>query len=123
MTTFLTIVHVTVCLMMVGLILIQQGKGADIGAAFGGGSHTLFGGRGATSFLTKVTVSCATIFVITSLSLAIVARNTSTNSVIDDTGAVRDVDSFFTDQVAPAEIPAAPATTDAADTPAAPATP
>lgn len=106
-TTLLTTIHVTVCLMMVGLILLQQGKGSDIGAAFGGGSHTLFGARGATSFLAKLTVSLAAIFMITSLSLAVVARDKAGSSIIDDIGETSD---FFTEEVAPAVIPdAAPA--------------
>lgn len=102
MSTLLTVIHVTASLLMVGIILLQHGKGADIGAAFGGGSHTLFGARGATSFLGKVTIGCALVFMVTSMSLAVAARNQSTASVIDDLGETKD---FFSDQVAPAQIP------------------
>ena len=65
------IVHVLVAIGVIGLVLIQQGKGADAGAAFGGGaSSTVFGSQGSGSFLTRATGILATIFFITSLSLA-----------------------------------------------------
>jgi len=67
----IVIVHVLLCVSLIGLILIQHGKGADAGAAFGGGaSGTVFGSQGATSFLSRTTGILATIFFITSLSLA-----------------------------------------------------
>jgi len=67
----IVIVHVLLCVSLIGLILIQQGKGADAGAAFGGGaSGTVFGSQGAGSFLTRTTGVLATLFFITSLSLA-----------------------------------------------------
>ncbi len=112
MITLLTIIHIAACLLMVLIILLQQGKGADIGAAFGGGSHTLFGGRGATSFLAKVTISCAVVFMFTSMSLAIAAKNRASSSVIDDTGETKD---FFSGDVAPAVLPDAPEPAPAAD--------
>jgi preprotein translocase subunit SecG len=102
LSTLLTVLHVFVCLMMVGIILLQRGKGADIGAAFGGGSHTLFGARGATSFLAKVTIACAAIFMFTSVSLAVLAKNRAASSVIDTMGETQD---FFDQDVAPADIP------------------
>lgn len=67
----IVIVHVLLCVSLIGLILIQHGKGADAGAAFGGGaSGTVFGSQGATSFLSRTTGILATMFFITSLSLA-----------------------------------------------------
>ncbi len=105
MSTLLTIIHVTASLMMVLLILLQQGKGAEIGAAFGGGNSTLFGGRGATSFLSKVTITCAAVFMMTSLSLAVMARHHAGSSVIDNMGETQD---FFSGDVAPAALPDAP---------------
>jgi len=67
----IVIVHVLLCVSLVGLILIQHGKGADAGAAFGGGaSGTVFGSQGATSFLSRTTGILATMFFVTSLSLA-----------------------------------------------------
>jgi preprotein translocase subunit SecG len=67
----IVIVHVLLCVSLIGLILIQHGKGADAGAAFGGGaSGTVFGSQGATSFLSRTTSVLATLFFVTSLSLA-----------------------------------------------------
>lgn len=74
LVTFITVVHVLCCIFLILVILLQAGKDAGMGAAFGGGgSGTVFGGRGAGSFLGKVTASCATIFFITSLSLSFAA--------------------------------------------------
>lgn len=71
MTTILTIVHVLVSFFLVAIVLLQQGKGADMGAAFGGGSsQTVFGADGPVSLLGKVTTAAAIIFMITSLTLA-----------------------------------------------------
>ena len=71
MQTALLVVHILVTLALIGLILIQRGKGADIGAAFGSGaSNTVFGSQGSASFLTRTTAILATLFFITSLSLA-----------------------------------------------------
>jgi len=73
MTTFLIIIHVIVSLFLIAVILLQSGKGAELGAAFGGGSsHTLFGSRGAATFLNKMTTVAAVVFMLTSLTLAVV---------------------------------------------------
>lgn len=74
MYTFLIIIHLFVSFIMIGAILLQAGKGAEIGAAFGGSSQTLFGSRGAATFLSKMTVGAAIIFMLTSLSLAFLSR-------------------------------------------------
>lgn len=68
--TFLNIVHVFVCLVLVGVVLLQQGKGGGMGAAFGGATTQVFGGRGAGNVLTRATAICAAIFMLTSVSLA-----------------------------------------------------
>lgn len=85
MYTFILIIHVTVCLILVGVVLLQSGKGAEMGAAFGGSSQTIFGSRGATTFLSKLTVAAAIIFMVTSLSLSILSRNASNRSSVMDT--------------------------------------
>jgi preprotein translocase subunit SecG len=72
MTTLLLIIHIIVCLMLIAIVLLQSGKGAEIGAAFGGSSQTLFGSRGAATFLSKLTTIAAVVFMITSLTLAVV---------------------------------------------------
>jgi preprotein translocase subunit SecG len=76
MTIFVTSVHVLVCVILIVLVLLQKGKGAEIGAVFGGSSAaTLFGSRGAGNFLTKLTTGSAVVFMITSFYLAYVALN------------------------------------------------
>src|SRR5881628_560894 len=82
MFTALIILHVLVAFIMVGVILLQSGKGAEIGAAFGGSSQTIFGARGASTFLGKLTAVTATIFMLTSLSLAIMSKQRNYSSTI-----------------------------------------
>ncbi len=84
MYTLLVIVHVIVCLLMIGAILLQSGKGAEIGAAFGGSSQTVFGSRGPANFLSKFTVITAFVFMFTSLSLAILAKDRNFSSTVID---------------------------------------
>lgn len=75
--TLLLVVHVVVAVAIIGFVLIQHGKGADAGAAFGSGaSQTVFGSQGSSSFLTRSTAILATVFFLTSLSLAYLAANT-----------------------------------------------
>lgn len=83
MITLVVILHVFVCLFLIFVVLIQSSKGAEIGAAFGGSTQTLFGSRGAATFLNKLTTIVAIIFMLTSLSLAILT--TRTESVITKT--------------------------------------
>ena len=71
----LMVVHVVIALAIVGLVMLQQGRGADAGAGFGGASNSVFGARGAASFLSRSTAIMATLFFITSLSLAYLAGN------------------------------------------------
>jgi preprotein translocase subunit SecG len=79
-----TALHVIVCFLLIGIILLQPGKGADLAGAFGGqGSQTAFGPRGTVNVLTKVTTWAAIIFAITSISLTVlVARHSSDHSVL-----------------------------------------
>ncbi|MDA1372836.1 MAG: preprotein translocase subunit SecG [Proteobacteria bacterium] len=78
MQTLIVVIHVIVAIVIVGLVLLQQGKGADAGASFGAGaSQTVFGASGSGNFLVKATTVAATVFFVTSLSLAIFARNQS----------------------------------------------
>ena len=83
MYTATVILHLIVCFLMIAAILLQAGKGAEIGAAFGGSSQTVFGSRGPGTFLSKVTVAAAVIFMLTSLSLALLSRQENVASVID----------------------------------------
>ena len=84
MDTFLITLHVMVCLVLIAVVLLQRGKGADMGATFGGGgSNTVFGSRGAGNFLTKLTSACAVIFMLTSLSLAYLNLHRGDQQVFD----------------------------------------
>ena len=84
MYTLVVILHVFVCFLMIGAILLQSGKGAEIGAAFGGSSQTVFGSRGPANFLSKLTVGVAAVFMVTSLSLAILAKERNFSSTVID---------------------------------------
>ena len=88
-TTIVIVVHVVVCTIMVLSILLQSGKGADIGAVFGGGSsNTVFGSTGATTFLSKITIVAAVTFMLTSIVLSYFAGKglsaKGTGSVVGD---------------------------------------
>ena len=78
MTLMITVLHVFVCIFLVAVVLLQRGKGAEIGAVFGSGaSSTVFGSRGAGTFLTKLTTGCAIVFMLTSLALSYLATSDS----------------------------------------------
>jgi preprotein translocase subunit SecG len=66
-------IHIVIAFVLIVLVLIQHGKGADAGASFGGSSQSFFGSRGTATFLSKTTAILATLFFITSLSLAYIA--------------------------------------------------
>jgi preprotein translocase subunit SecG len=87
MSTLIILVHVIVCIALIFVVLLQTGKGADMGAAFGGGSsQTVFGNTGASSFLSKMTTGAAIVFMLTSLTLAYVSnRRVGGSSVMPET--------------------------------------
>lgn len=89
MLTILTTLHLLAAVAIVALVLLQQGKGADAGAAFGaGGSGTVFGARGAASFLTRGTAVLALVFFLTSLGLAwLASQQVERRSVVERTEA------------------------------------
>jgi len=84
MTTLLIIIHVLVCLFLICIVLLQHGKGADIGATFGGSSQSLFGTEGPLPLLNKITTLAAIVFMGTSISLAYISSNKSTGTVMSD---------------------------------------
>jgi len=84
MTTLLIIVHVLVCLFLIGIVLLQHGKGADIGATFGGSSQSLFGSEGPVPLLNKITTFSAIVFMGTSITLAYISAHNSTSTVMSD---------------------------------------
>jgi preprotein translocase subunit SecG len=87
MVILLVILHVIVSLFLVGVVLLQQGKSADLAGAFGGqGSQTAFGPRGAANLLTRFTTWSAVIFMVTSISLfVLIGRRASGGSVLEGT--------------------------------------
>ena len=70
LSTFVNIIHIFVCLVLMGVVLLQQGKGGGVGSAFGVASAQVFGGSGAGNILTRMTAICAGIFMLTSVTLA-----------------------------------------------------
>jgi preprotein translocase subunit SecG len=86
-TNFIIVAHVLIALTIIGLVLLQQGKGADMGSGFGGGaSSSLFGATGSANFLSRATAALATVFFLTSLGLAYVASEkprTEAGTVMD----------------------------------------
>jgi preprotein translocase subunit SecG len=87
MIYLLVILHVIVCLFLIGVVLLQQGKSADLAGAFGGqGSQTAFGPRGAANLLTKLTTWGAVLFMVLSISLTVLlARSNGQHSVLSGT--------------------------------------
>jgi preprotein translocase subunit SecG len=115
----LSIFHLLVTLGLILIVLLQSGKGADIGAAFGGGSsQTVFGGRGAATFLSKMTSALAILFMLTSLTLTVLASQRRSSSVVRE-------DRPGQTQSGPAPATPAPRETGApaTETPAAPEAP
>jgi preprotein translocase subunit SecG len=76
------VIHVLACLFLIVVVLLQTGKGADMGAVFGGGSQTLFGSGGAGNFLTKLTTGMAIAFMATSLILTYGASRSATSNLL-----------------------------------------
>jgi preprotein translocase subunit SecG len=86
METFVYALHFIVCFVLIGVVLLQRGKGADLGASLGGGSaNTVFGSRGAGNFLTKITTASAITFMATSLTLSYYGYQASDIQLFDKT--------------------------------------
>ncbi len=103
MIWFVGTIHVIVCLILIGVVLLQQGKSADLAGAFGGqGSQTAFGPRGAANLLTKVTTWAAIVFMFTSIGLTVlIQRSSGSRSVLSGLKA-----GHTTTAPAPAKSPA-----------------
>jgi len=101
------VIHVVAALAVIGLVLIQQGKGADMGSGFGGGaSNTVFGSAGAGNFLTRLTTWIAIAFFVTSFGLAYVAKQRSEMLIDQGMPQIEAVEVLETPEVsAPSEIP------------------
>ena len=84
METFAYALHFIACFVLIGVVLLQRGKGADLGASLGGGgANTIFGSRGAGNFLTKITTASAIVFMCTSLTLAYIGYQASDIQLFD----------------------------------------
>jgi len=102
-----TAAHIIVCVLMVLIVLLQKGKGADMGAAFGGSSQTIFGSSGPGTFLGKITTGVAVVFMLTSLYLAYFAVHKERASLME--GAARPgVEQPLSQPASPPAAPAAP---------------
>jgi len=82
MKLVVVLIHVVACIALVLIVLLQKGKGAGMGAAFGGSSQTVFGSTGAAPFLSKLTAAAAVVFMFTSLTLALIFGRGATSSVM-----------------------------------------
>ena len=122
MVVFFTIVHVLLCVFMIFVILLQPGKDAGMGAALGGGAATsAFGGRGAVTFLSKLTAVCAGLFFLTSLGLSFVGVRGSVATSVTSKAAAKPAPAAAPAPAAGATTPAtAPKASDAEPAPAAP---
>jgi preprotein translocase subunit SecG len=89
MNTAMIFVHVMACLAVILVVLLSKGKGADLGAAFGGSSQTVFGSQGAGGVLTKMVAICVGVFMMTSLGLAYMTTQRTQSTIMEDaqTGA------------------------------------
>jgi preprotein translocase subunit SecG len=88
MTVLILVIHVIVSFALILIVLLQTGKGAEMGAAFGGSNQTVFGSQGAATFLSKVTTGAAVFFMLTSLSLAYLSSRRSGSIMRDGAPAV-----------------------------------
>jgi preprotein translocase subunit SecG len=110
--TLLLVVHVTVAVVIIGLVLLQQGKGADVGAAFGSGaSGSLFGATGSANFLSRTTAVLATVFFVATLALTLLGNSKASVSAGVMAGAAPAVPAASAPAAAgatPASAPAVP---------------
>lgn len=116
MTVLLIVLHITVCIALIAVVLLQSGKGAEMGASFGAsGSQSVFGAGGGSTFMSKVTTGAAIIFMLTSLTLAYLSGQPGSSSIMSNRGGKQ-----APQKAAPAAAPAAP---QQAPAPAAPEAP
>ena len=118
MFTVITIVHILACIFLVLVVLLQTGKGADMGAVFGGSSSTVFGSSGAGNFLTKLTTATAVIFMLTSLGLTYFSARRNSATIFDSAPAPAAAPASN-----PGAAPVAPAPEAAPEAPVEPAAP
>lgn len=112
MYTFLLVVHCLIAVVLVGVVLVQSGKGGGLGAGFGGGgANTLFGSSGGGNFFTKLTMCLAAGFMVTSLSLTFIKSHALKTSIFDNGGGPAPISAVPVPKASPANsaiTPAAP---------------
>lgn len=114
MESIILVVHIIAAVTVIGLVLIQQGKGADAGASFGGGaSQTVFGSAGSGNFLTRSTAILATVFFVTSFTLAFYAKRHAQGLADVGLPAIQQEEQKALDQSVPVVSESAPAAGDA----------
>jgi preprotein translocase subunit SecG len=119
MTFFLIFLHTLVSIALIAIVLLQSGKGAEMGASFGAsGSQSVFGAGGGNTFMSKLTTGAAIIFMLTSLSLAYRSGHTGTSSIMSGKGAQKPVQTQKAATPAPAPQQTAPPAQPAAPAPA-----
>jgi len=126
MTILLTILHVVVSFFLIAVVLLQSGKGAEMGASFGSsGSQSVFGAGGGTTFLSKMTTGAAVIFMLTSLTLAYISGQSSSSSIMSGRSnpAAAGKAPVQPQPAAKVPVPGAPAQSVPASVPAAPVQP
>ena len=125
MYTIVVVFHVLACMALILIVLLQTGKGAEMGAAFGGASQTLFGGSGGTTFLGRLTTGAAVAFMITCLGLTYLSAGPSTKSVMEDVPVATTEAPLLPDAkpIQPGAEPAAPQTAPKPEASAVPVSP
>jgi preprotein translocase subunit SecG len=119
MVIAITIIHVVVSVGLILVVLLQTGKGAEVGAVFGGSSSTIFGSSGAGNFLTRLTTGMAIVFMITSLTLGYFAGKKPTATIFDNRAPVAEP-GVPAQPTVPAQQQSAPATGAQPEAPAKP---
>jgi len=99
------VIHVVACFAVILVVLLQKGKGADLGAAFGGSSQPVFGSQGAGGFLTKLVAACVGIFMLTSLGLAYISSSRVQSTIMQETESAAMGEPGATVQEIPPDVP------------------
>jgi preprotein translocase subunit SecG len=120
MVILVTIIHVIVCVGLILVVLLQTGKGAEVGAVFGGSSSTIFGSSGAGNFLSRLTTGMAIVFMVTSLTLGYFAGRKPSATIFDDQPGAGSTLTPKQDSIPVTPAPASPTATPPADRPATP---
>ena len=109
MFVFITVVHIIICVVLIMVVLLQTGKGAEMGAAFGGATQTVFGSSGPAGFLSKLTTAVAVLFMITTLTLCYLIGRLPVPTIMEKKVEQQAADSAVPQAPEQAPVQAAPA--------------